>query len=114
MKTTGQLIKARREELGMSQDELAKKVGYKSRSTVNKIEMGREVKPTMLKRFAHALDCSMSYLMGWEESDPEQIADIMSNPDVMDIALLYIRLNKADRYFVRGMIELLIKKEENA
>ena len=34
-------IKARREELGMSQEELATKLGYKSRSTINKIEMGK-------------------------------------------------------------------------
>mgnify|MGYP001435298141 CR=1 FL=1 len=34
-------IKARREELGMSQEGLATKLGYKSRSTINKIEMGK-------------------------------------------------------------------------
>ena len=34
-------IKARREKLGMSQEELATKLGYKSRSTINKIEMGK-------------------------------------------------------------------------
>ena len=31
-------IRQRREELGLSQDELAKKLGYKSRSSINKIE----------------------------------------------------------------------------
>ena len=34
-------IKARREKLGMSQEELATKLGYKSCSTINKIEMGK-------------------------------------------------------------------------
>ena len=34
-------IKARREKLGMSQEELATKLGYKSRSTINKIEYVR-------------------------------------------------------------------------
>ena len=34
----GKRIKKRREELRLSQDELAKKVGYTSRSTINKIE----------------------------------------------------------------------------
>ena len=34
----GERIKLRREELNLSQDELAKKVGYKSRSSINKIE----------------------------------------------------------------------------
>ena len=37
--TIGQRIKIRREELNMSQDDLAKKVGYKSRSSINKIEL---------------------------------------------------------------------------
>ena len=34
-------IRSRREELGISQDELAKRVGYKSRSSINKIELGK-------------------------------------------------------------------------
>ena len=33
-------IKRIREEKGMSQDELARLVGFKSRSSINKIEMG--------------------------------------------------------------------------
>lgn len=36
--TIGQRIKVRREELNMSQEELAKRIGYKSRSSINKIE----------------------------------------------------------------------------
>lgn len=34
----GERIRARREALGMSQSELARKVGYKSRSSINKLE----------------------------------------------------------------------------
>ena len=37
--TIGQRIRLRREELNMSQDELAKRIGYKSRSSINKIEL---------------------------------------------------------------------------
>ena len=37
-------IKKRREELGMSQDELAQKLGYKSRSTIAKIEKGEKAR----------------------------------------------------------------------
>ncbi|WP_444350553.1 helix-turn-helix transcriptional regulator, partial [Phascolarctobacterium succinatutens] len=33
-------IRTRREQLNMSQEELAKKLGYKSRSTIAKIESG--------------------------------------------------------------------------
>lgn len=41
--TVGQKIKTRREELKMSQEELAQKCGYKSRSSINKIEMSRDL-----------------------------------------------------------------------
>ena len=34
----GERIKYRREQLEMSQDELARRLGYKSRSSINKIE----------------------------------------------------------------------------
>ena len=33
----GDRIRKKREELGMSQEELAKKIGYRSRSSINKI-----------------------------------------------------------------------------
>lgn len=38
MKTLGQRIRNRRLELDMTQDELSKKMGYKNKSTIGKIE----------------------------------------------------------------------------
>lgn len=62
-------IKMRREELDMSQDELAAKVGYKSRSTIAKIESGiNDIPQSKLKTFAQALETTVSYLMGWDEN----------------------------------------------
>ena len=40
MANIGKRIKARREELGMTQAELAKRLGYKSKTTIAKIESG--------------------------------------------------------------------------
>lgn len=72
----GDRIKKRREELGMSQEELAKKVGYKSRSSVNKIEIdGRGLPQNKIVIFAKALDTTPSYLMGWEESEDPRIVE---------------------------------------
>ena len=63
-------IKARREELGMSQEELATKLGYKSRSTINKIEMGKnDITQSKIIAFANALQTTPSYLMGLDEHD---------------------------------------------
>lgn len=65
----GERIRNRREELGLTQEELAKKLGYKSRSSVNKVETSRELSNKKVRQYADALDCSPAYLMGWEEKD---------------------------------------------
>lgn len=67
--TIGQRIKVRREELNMSQDELAKKLGYKSRSSLNKIELNlRDLPQTKIKAIADALNTTPAYIMGWEDN----------------------------------------------
>ena len=62
-------VKARRIELGLSQEELAKRMGYSSRTSINKIENGRPVSQKIISRLADALDVTVAYLMGWEELD---------------------------------------------
>ena len=66
----GEKIRTRREELGMTQDELAERMGYKSRSTIAKIEKGvNDVTQTTLVKFAKALNTTPSYLMGWTDKE---------------------------------------------
>jgi len=67
MNNIGERIKSRRLELDMTQDELAKKAGYKSRSSINKIELTRDLPLNKVSLIAKALNCSPSYLMGWSE-----------------------------------------------
>lgn len=68
----GEKIKMLRESRGMSQEELAKKAGYKSRSSINKIETdGRNLPQSKIAAIAKALDVTPTYLMGWEP-EPEQ------------------------------------------
>jgi len=65
----GERIKQRREYLEMSQEELALKVGYKSRSSINKIEKdGRGLPQKKIKAIAEALSTTPVFLMGWEDS----------------------------------------------
>lgn len=66
----GDRIRYRREELGMSQDELARKIGYKSRSSVNKIENDASGLPqTKISDIAKALRTTPAFIMGWEEEE---------------------------------------------
>lgn len=76
----GQRIKLRREELGISQEELAKKAGYKSRSSINKIEVdGRGLPQSKIVLIAKALETTPTYLMGWEaptEIKPNSVEEL--------------------------------------
>lgn len=70
MSTIGSRIRNRREELGLSQDELGKRLGYKSRSSINKIELDqRNLTQSKIKAIAEALETTPAYIMGWDEPD---------------------------------------------
>lgn len=71
----GERIKQRRIELNMSQEELAKKVGYKDRSTVSYIEKnGENLSMPKVKELAAALNTTPSWLMGWDEEEENKTA----------------------------------------
>lgn len=74
----GDKIKKRRIELGMSQEELAKKMGYKSRSSINKIENGREVSDKIVSKLAEALDVNPIYLSDWENTVVDEDTDVVN------------------------------------
>lgn len=70
-------IRARREELGISQEELAKRMGYKSRSSINKIEKGEnDIPQSKIVAFAQALRTTPEALMGWEQSPASALGDL--------------------------------------
>lgn len=63
-------IRHRREQLGMSQEELAHKIGYKDRTAVSKIESAqRQIKHSMIAKLADALGTTPSYLVGGNKED---------------------------------------------
>lgn len=68
--TLGERIKSLREKKGMTQLELAEKLGYKSKSSVAHIENGRDIPRAMVVTLADILDTTPAYLMGWEDDKP--------------------------------------------
>lgn len=64
----GDKVRKRRIELGLTQEELAKRMGYSSRVSINKIENGRQVSQKIIIRLAKALNVPTTYLMDWNES----------------------------------------------
>ena len=71
-------IRARRIALKMTQQELAQKVGYKSTSTIAKIESGEnDIPHARLAAFAVALNSTPVELLGLKTVTPEQ--DTLTN-----------------------------------
>ena len=86
-------IRQLRIDAGMSQDDLARAMGYKDRSMITKIESGKvDISQKKIISFARVLNTTPSYLMGWtDERPPEPPDDIPKNDDVR---LLIRGLNK--------------------
>lgn len=89
-KMVGMNIRRRRTELDMSQEELAQRCGYKSKSSINKIEAGvQSLTQSKIATLARALDTTPGYILGWQEEE-ELVADIERNerPDFQSVPIL--------------------------
>lgn len=74
----GERIRCLRKKQGLTQDDLAKKLGYKSRSTINKIELDiNEITQSKIIEFAKVLGCSPVYLLGLTDDEQNTEADIL-------------------------------------
>lgn len=124
METIYERIRRLRQENNMSQDELAKKTGYTSRSTINKIEAGKiDISRAKIKFFADALGVTPAYLMGWEEeseqgyyTDPEvaeYAEELRTNPELRVLFSSSRNLTKKQMQEVYNFIKFLKMKEEN-
>lgn len=80
--TVGQRIKMMREEKGLSQLELAKKVGYETKGSISMIESGkRDISLDKVKEIANALDVTPHWLMGWSASPHDTKSDLQLTID---------------------------------
>ena len=78
--TVADRIRQRREQLNMSQEELALKIGNKDKSTISKIEKsGDNISMKNIKRIADALGVSSQFLLGWEEMSKDIKMEILHN-----------------------------------
>lgn len=83
--TIGEKIKQARIAKGLTQEELAEKLGYKSRSSVNKIETGgRDIPRSQIKKIADVLDVSPVSLLGFEDENPVEENQQEHRPEISD------------------------------
>jgi transcriptional regulator with XRE-family HTH domain len=108
-------------EIGLSQEELANKVGYSSRSSVNKIEAGtRQPQADDLVKFAKVLDTTVDYLLNGIEIERTQLRELsdqshlfdyiekMCGKDATYAIHLFTQLKEFDKGKVVGMMEQIL------
>ena len=111
--TVGEKIRQRREYIGMSQDELAKRMGYKDRSSISKIEKesDRNMSLETVQKAADILNCSPLYLMGWEspktKNDDLGINDNKEN----EFIALFDQLDEEQQKLVQNMMQAFLSKK---
>ena len=109
MSTIGSRIRLRREKLGLTQDELGRRLGYKSRSSINKIELDqRNLTQSKIKAIADALETTPSYIMGWESETTETNVTIEAGRDVKIDNIYQIETTKIPLH-LSGIFEIFLK-----
>lgn len=109
--TVGERIRQQRESVGMSQDELAKKMGYKDRSSISKIEKESDLNITLetVQKVSEVLGCSPLYLMGWSDINGNKIIEEANT--IGFYAKLFSQLKDSDKEIVNNLIKSLASKE---
>lgn len=105
----GKRIRELREAQNLTQEELAKKCGYKSRSSINKIELQRDAPIKKLIPIALALGITPAELLGWDSDDNEvnEIADtISSHDDAKRVMDAYIQADDMTKEMVKRLLKI--------
>ena len=112
--TIGQRIKQRREELGLSQEELAHALGYKNRSSINKIELDKQhLQQSKILNIAKALKTTPTWILGIDdevEQEQQQICDLFERcygKEAYQAVQMFLKLDQDDR---QDIVDLMISK----
>ena len=116
--TTGTRIRQLREALGLSQDDLAMLLNYKSRSSINKIELGeRNLTQSKIKAIADALHTTPAYIMGWEDPlesvDPDIMGKVLTDTVMTTHVQRLYDLTHDHRCQVYDLIDILYDREQS-
>lgn len=122
----GNRIKQLRLERELSQDELARRSGYGSRSTINKIELGiNDVPQSKIKAIAEALGVDVGEILSWDKFDStydtkalqkevslfEQIEQGYGKP-AREAVSLFVQLDTLDQGRAIGSMEKMLEDEK--
>lgn len=115
--TRGERIKKRREEMGMTQEDLAKKLGYKGKSGISRVESaGNDVSFKTCEKFAPVLETTPAELYGVASTGRlEVIYDFRKQQaDPVRVVVEYMRkMDSETQKHLMAYAKFLTERKEN-
>lgn len=115
LKHLGRRIRLCRENMSMSQETLAKMLGYKSKSSINKMESGiNDIPQSTLKRIAEILHTTPTFLIDGDTPDsakPIYLHDLLESSQVMFFSKNGKPISEQVRNEIKNYIEYVLSKE---
>lgn len=112
----GEKIKLRRNELGLSQRDLAARMGYSHHSTIARIEAGTvDIPQSRIVKFSEVLGVSIDYLMNWEQVKEKNstlsdaVIRMRTDNEFFSIIEGLNRLNPAQLASVKQIVDTFLK-----
>jgi transcriptional regulator with XRE-family HTH domain len=104
-------IRERRKALGLSQDDLARALGYKSRSAIAHIETGEnKINAEKINDFAIALRTSPEYIMGISDK-PEPTYYTATTDEERQLLAAYRFANDEGKAVFKALTALILSKK---
>lgn len=113
MLSIGKRIEHFREQKGLTQQELADKMGYKSKSTISKIEQRKsDINTSTAMKFAKALDLDITDLLGFNNSTNQDIIIdfINKNPEYHIVVEKIMDVKPEDIHLLVEILDRFIEK----
>lgn len=115
LKHLGRRIRLCRENMHMSQETLAKLLGYKSKSSINKMESGiNDIPQSTLKQIADILHTTPTFLIDGKTPEPAKpinIHDLLQSSQVMFFSKNGKPISEQARNEIKNYIEYVLSKE---
>lgn len=118
LKHLGRRIRLCRENMHMSQETLAKLLGYKSKSSINKMESGiNDIPQSTLKQIADILHTTPTFLIDGKTPEPAKpinLHDLLQSSQVMFFSKNGKPISEQARNEIKNYIEYVLSKESEA
>lgn len=115
LKHLGRRIRLCRENMHMSQETLAKLLGYKSKSSINKMESGiNDIPQSTLKQIADILHTTPTFLIDGKTPEPAKpinLYDLLESSQVMFFSKNGKPISEQARNEIKNYIEYVLSKE---